>query len=266
MARLRAHWTLSIGPGIALLAAGLLVARGGVGRARVGGLLALVAGFWLVVGPFLHGIWSSDSQPIAGEDWKRALLWVGWYVGIGAAAVGLASFALGLLARQRFAAGGTRVRGETGSRDGRAEKYRGDRRADSGCRASDTGLHVTLWSGRRLVRTDVTSRRITLGRPVDLLFDARLEQALGLEVLCLDGQCRFLPWLACRPSSETIEVSDPLSLLEAGEADYYRAKSVSLRRLRTPSGARVEDVDLDESGCAVAVHLRPVEASATVAS
>ena len=97
------HWTLSIGPGIALLAAGLLVARGGVGRARLGGLLALVAGFWLVVGPFLHGIWSSDSQPIAGEDWKRALLWVGWYVGIGAAAVGLASFALGLLARQRFA-------------------------------------------------------------------------------------------------------------------------------------------------------------------
>ena len=124
---------------------------------------------------------------------------------------------------------------------------------------------MTLWSGRRLVRTDVTSRRITLGRPVDLLFDARLKQALGLEVLCLDGQCRFLPWLACRPSSDTIEVRNPLSLLEAGEADYYRAKSVSLRRLRTPSGARVEDVDLDETGCAVAVHLRPVEASATVA-
>lgn len=97
------HWTLSIGPGLALVVAGLLTARGGVGRARLGALLGLVAGVWLVLGPFLHGIWSSDSQAIAGQDWKRALLWTGWYVGSGAAAVALSSYSLGLLGRQRFA-------------------------------------------------------------------------------------------------------------------------------------------------------------------
>ena len=97
------HWTLSIGPGLALVVAGLLVARGGIGRARLGSVIALVAGVWLVIGPFLHGIWSSDSQPIAGQDWKRALLWVGWFVGSGAAATAASSYALGLLARQRFA-------------------------------------------------------------------------------------------------------------------------------------------------------------------
>ena len=97
------HWTLSIGPGIALLVAGVVIARGGIVRARLGALLALVAGIWLVTGPFLHGIWSSESRVIGSEDWKRALLWIGWYVGVGAAALGLASYALGLLARQRFA-------------------------------------------------------------------------------------------------------------------------------------------------------------------
>ena len=83
--------------------AGVVIARGGIVRARLGALLALVAGIWLVTGPFLHGIWSSESRVIGSEDWKRALLWIGWYVGVGAAALGLASYALGLLARQRFA-------------------------------------------------------------------------------------------------------------------------------------------------------------------
>jgi hypothetical protein len=97
------HWVLSIGPGLALAIAGVLVARGGVDSARLGSLLALVAGIWLVAGPFLYGIWSSETHVIGGADWKRALLWIGWYVGAGAAAVALASYVLGLLARQRFA-------------------------------------------------------------------------------------------------------------------------------------------------------------------
>jgi hypothetical protein len=96
------HWVLSIGPGLALVVAGILIARGSIGSARLGSFLALVAGIWLVAGPFLYGIWSSETHVIGGADWKRALLWLGWYVGIGAAAVALASYVLGLLARQRF--------------------------------------------------------------------------------------------------------------------------------------------------------------------
>lgn len=94
------HWTLSLGPGIALVVGGLLIGRGGIGRARLGALLAIIAGTWLVTGPFLHGIWSSESQVTAGPEWKRALLWIGWYVGTGAAAVAIASYTLGLLGRQ----------------------------------------------------------------------------------------------------------------------------------------------------------------------
>ena len=118
----------------------------------------------------------------------------------------------------------------------------------------------SAWSARRLVGTDVTSRGIALGRPVDLLLDAGLLQALGLEVLCLDGLHRFLPWLACRPSARSIEVGDPLSLLENGVADYYRRGGLSLRELQRSgapiTGAPIDDVELDEDGRALLVRLR----------
>lgn len=112
------------------------------------------------------------------------------------------------------------------------------------------------WSAWRLVQTTVTTRGIALGRPVDLVLDARLERALGLDVRCLDGLVRFLPWLACRPSAHAIEVRNPLSLLETGEAEFYRHAGVSLRSFRTPAGLRIADVDLDTAGQAVLVHLR----------
>lgn len=118
-------------------------------------------------------------------------------------------------------------------------------------------MDLTPWSARRLVQAVVTSRGIALGRPVDVLFDAQLEYALGLDVFCVDRLYRFLPWLACRPSPQSIEVRNPLSLLGNGEADFYRRTGISLRDLRTPNGARVEDVDLDEDGRAVVVHLKP---------
>jgi hypothetical protein len=115
---------------------------------------------------------------------------------------------------------------------------------------------VASWSARRLVQTTVTTHGIALGRPVDLVLDTRLERALGLDVRCLDGLVRFLPWLACRPSANEIEVRSPLSLLGTGEAEFYRHAGVSLRSFRTPRGLRVEDVELDTSGQAVLIRLR----------
>ena len=50
-------------------------------------------------------------------------------------------------------------------------------------RSSGAWMDLTPWSARRLVQAVVTSRGIALGRPVDLLFDAQLEYALGLDVL-----------------------------------------------------------------------------------
>lgn len=96
------HWTLSLGPGIALVVAGLALVSGEVGWARAGALLAVTAGAWFIVGPYLHGIWSTETQAAAGAGWKRALLWIGWYAGVGALACTLGAYALGLLARQQL--------------------------------------------------------------------------------------------------------------------------------------------------------------------
>jgi hypothetical protein len=95
-----AHWELSIGPGLLALAAGLLLASASVSRARLGAILGLVAGFWLTAGPFVFPLWASEVTPHAAADWKRMLLWLGWYVGIGALIASLSSLALGLLARR----------------------------------------------------------------------------------------------------------------------------------------------------------------------
>lgn len=96
------HWTLSLGPGMALAVAGLAMVSGDVTRARAGALLALVVGVWFVTGPYLHGIWGTQTQPLTTAAWKQALLWVGWYLGVGAAGCSLAAYALGLLSRRQL--------------------------------------------------------------------------------------------------------------------------------------------------------------------
>jgi hypothetical protein len=76
---------------------------GSVGNSRLGSILGIVAGFWLVVGPFVYPVWSGAVAPHATADWKRMLLWLGWYVGTGALIATLSGIALGLLSRRPLA-------------------------------------------------------------------------------------------------------------------------------------------------------------------
>jgi hypothetical protein len=95
------HWTLSLIPGLVAIAGGLLLmmpAR----KARLGALLALIGGVWLVVGPSLHPLWESEElAPLEAAETREALLWIGYFYGTGALISFLAGVSMGLLQRFR---------------------------------------------------------------------------------------------------------------------------------------------------------------------
>ena len=99
------HWTLSLAPGIAAGAAGLLMTF----PSRVGGalvsLVATLAGAWLVLGPTLYPLWNPGDElaPVGRSETMTALLWIGYYYAPGALVLFLSGLAEGMLSR------GTRV-------------------------------------------------------------------------------------------------------------------------------------------------------------
>jgi hypothetical protein len=97
------HWTLSIAPGIAAAAGGILI---GLHRRRLGALVALLAGAWFAFGPFLHPLWSDAVSPLATDDWKRAALWVAYFMAPAALIAYLAGLSQGVApAEERVPAG-----------------------------------------------------------------------------------------------------------------------------------------------------------------
>lgn len=88
-----------------------------------------------------------------------------------------------------------------------------------------------------LLNREVRSLGIRLGVTVDLLLDADVRRALGLDVLCGDGVHRFLPLAASEPGGERYEVSS--ALLLSSELAFYREHGralSSLRGRRLPEG------------------------------
>ena len=60
-----------------------------------------LGGLWLLIGPSLYPVWSDRRlEPLAGADWKRALLWIGYFYGVGAIVVWLAGYGQGLVTRR----------------------------------------------------------------------------------------------------------------------------------------------------------------------
>jgi hypothetical protein len=95
------HWLLSLAPGIALFAAGLLMTVRSRAIGWLAGLIAVAAGVWLVIGPTLHPTWSSHVfSPLPGGEWKTAARWIGDFYGPGALAIYLGAQAQGLLERR----------------------------------------------------------------------------------------------------------------------------------------------------------------------
>jgi PRC-barrel domain protein len=70
---------------------------------------------------------------------------------------------------------------------------------------------------------------IELGRVVDVILEADADRPLGLDVLCGDGEHRFLPMAAAGRLGHDVEVESPLTLLEPAELEFYRARGRSLR-------------------------------------
>jgi hypothetical protein len=94
------HWLLSLVPGIALFAAGLLMTVRSRAIGWLAGMIAVAAGVWLVIGPTLHATWSSHTfVPLPGSDWKTAARWIADFYGAGALAIYLGAQAQGLLER-----------------------------------------------------------------------------------------------------------------------------------------------------------------------
>jgi len=95
------HWLLSLAPGLALFAAGLLMTVRSRAIGWLAGLVAVAAGVWLVIGPTLHATWSSHVlTPLPGSEWKTAARWIADFYGPGALAIYLGAQAQGLLERR----------------------------------------------------------------------------------------------------------------------------------------------------------------------
>jgi hypothetical protein len=96
------NWTLSLAPGLAVMVAGLgMVIPNRVAR-WVFGMLGLLGGAWLVLGPSLYPLWNPGDQiqPISTSETTTALLWIGYYYGVGAFVIFLSGLAEGLVARR----------------------------------------------------------------------------------------------------------------------------------------------------------------------
>jgi hypothetical protein len=63
------------------------------------GMLGLLGGAWLVLGPSLYPLWNPGDQiqPISTTETTTALLWIGYYYGVGALVIFLSGLAEGLV-------------------------------------------------------------------------------------------------------------------------------------------------------------------------
>jgi hypothetical protein len=95
------HVTLSVVPGLAAALGALLLVRPLRSLGSLGRRLVALAALWLLVGPTLHAIWAGGAVVAdAHTQWKRALLWIGYFYGVGGVIVYLAGFEQGLVTRR----------------------------------------------------------------------------------------------------------------------------------------------------------------------
>jgi hypothetical protein len=83
--------------------------------------------------------------------------------------------------------------------------------------------------GAQLLGKRVVTRGIELGRVVDVILEESADRPIGLDVLCGDGEHRFLPMATVQISDGQVEVESPLMLLEREQLDFYRARGRALR-------------------------------------
>jgi len=104
------HWQwftdrfwLEVLPAIVAVVGGLIL-MGGMTRVSImfGGLLALAAGLWFIVGPNVSMLWNHGAitvgPPMGRHNITRTLEWIGFFYGVGALITMFSSYALGFMA------------------------------------------------------------------------------------------------------------------------------------------------------------------------
>jgi hypothetical protein len=94
------QWELELVPGVAAFVGGMMLMMPARGWGWLGGLLAVFAGAWLLVGPSFHEVYASGALHPIGSPTTRALRWVGYFYGVGGLVVYLAGWAQGLFSRR----------------------------------------------------------------------------------------------------------------------------------------------------------------------
>ena len=82
-----------------------------------------------------------------------------------------------------------------------------------------------------LLSLPVRMHGIPLGTPVEALLDERADRLLGFEVLCGDGNHRFLPFAVARLHADEIGLDSALALIDEQDLEYYRRRSRRLGEL-----------------------------------
>ena len=100
-------------------------------------------------------------------------------------------------------------------------------------------------TGDELLQRRVRVRGIELGRLADLILDPAGRRVIGFDVLCGDGEHRFLPIAAAESHAGEITVRSSLTLLDGAELSFYRERGTTLTALRSQDPA---DVVLGDDG------------------
>ena len=82
-----------------------------------------------------------------------------------------------------------------------------------------------------LLSLPVRMHGIQLGTPVDALLDEAADRLLGFEVLCGDGNYRFLPFTVARLQADEITLDSALTLIDERDLEFYRRRSRRLGEL-----------------------------------
>ena len=84
-------------------------------------------------------------------------------------------------------------------------------------------------TGVEVLNKRVLTSGIELGRAVDVILDEAGERPVGFDILCGDGEHRFLPFPTARIDGDHVEVDSPLVLLEREQLEFYKERGRALR-------------------------------------
>jgi hypothetical protein len=102
------HWFadrgwLEVLPGAVAVLGGMMMVRGGTRSSiSLGAMLGLAAGLWYLLGPTVSTLWNHGALAIGPalgtHTLTRALVWIGYFYGVGALLTLFSSYALGFIA------------------------------------------------------------------------------------------------------------------------------------------------------------------------